>query len=81
MAQMLMLLPTVLFWFLVLFVLIAELIGAFAHSIRPRFRGCVACVLLMLGMWYAAETAHNITPTLPDFQPWTHFYTTTPSVQ
>lgn len=72
-ASAMLCLPTVLFWLLVLFLLISELVGRFAIGVRWRFRRYAMVVLLMGATWYVAEGAHKLYLTPPDFQPWSRF--------
>lgn len=72
-ASAMLYLPTVLFWLLVLFLLISELVGRFAVTARWRFRRYAMVVLLMGATWYIAEGAHKLYLTPPDWQPWSHF--------
>jgi hypothetical protein len=64
------------FWILIPLLIMSEMIGFFARSVRWRFRLYAGLVVLMLGVWYASETANHVSLTVPDFTPWTHFMPT-----
>jgi hypothetical protein len=79
MAAVLSYTPTVLFWSAVIFLVLSEFVGKLATSLRPRCRVFAGMLIFGLGMWYAAEAANHVALTSPDFTPWSHFVSNTPT--
>lgn len=69
-AEVLSYLPTLLFWVGAIFLVVSELIGKFAKSLRWRFRFYALFCVLGIGIWWASETANHVQLTMPDLQPW-----------